>query len=117
VKHVPKLRVEMVTGTVPTPFIEQGPEGFDVEGNTITRRDRLTHMISCQAIRKIELMIEPGLSSAVKCLGRQTKAGEGSKIIGFDPVYDPRAHFLWRGRRRVVHFPLEGGRLARELDM
>lgn len=96
-KHVPKLRVEVVAGTVPTPFVEQGPEGFDVEGNAIARRDRLTYIVSRQAIRKIELMVEPGLSSVVECLGCRTEAGEGPEIIGFDPIYDPRAHFLWRG--------------------
>ena len=102
--HVPKLRVEVVAGAVPTPFVEQGPEGFDVEGDAIARRDRLTHIVGRQAIGKVELVIEFGLGGVVKCLGCQTKIGEGSKIIGLDPVYDPRAHSLGCGRRSVVHF-------------
>ena len=97
----------MVAGVVPTSFVEQGPEGFDVEGDTIARRDCLTDVVRREAIRKIELVIKPGLSRMVKCLGCETKAGEGSEIIGFDPVHDPRAHFLWCGNRSVVHFPLE----------
>lgn len=106
VKHVPKLGVEVVAGAVPTPLVKQGPEGFDVEGDTIARRNRLTPTVRRQAIRKIELVIKLGLSSVVKRLGRQTKAGEGSEIIGFDPAYDPEAHFLWCGRGSVVHLPL-----------
>ena len=115
-KHIPKLRVEVVAGAVPTPFVEQGPEGFDMKGDTITRRDCLTHIVSGQAIRKIELVIEPGFGSVAKCLGCQAKGSEGSEIIGLDPVHDPRANFLWCSRRIVVHLSLEGRRLARELD-
>jgi len=93
VKRVPKLRVEVVAGAVPTPFVERNPESFDVEGDTVARRDCLTHVVRRQAIRKIELVIEPGLSGMVKCLGCETKGGESSEIIGLDPVHDPRAHF------------------------
>ena len=105
--HVPKLGVEVVAGAVPTPFVEQGPEGFDVEGDAIARRDRLGHIVGRQAIRKVELVVKPGLCSVVKCLGCQTKAGEGPEIVGFDPLDDPRAHLLGCGRRRVVHFSLK----------
>ena len=105
--YVPKLRVEVVAGIIPTPFVEQSPECFDVEGDTIARCDCLTHVVRRQAIRKIELVIEPGLSSMVKCLGCKTKAGEGSEIIGFDPVRDPRAHFPWCGYRSAIHFSLK----------
>ena len=55
--HVPKLRVEVVAGAVPTAFVEEGPEGFDVKGDAIARRDRLTETVSGQAIRKIKLVV------------------------------------------------------------
>jgi hypothetical protein len=55
--HVPKLRVEVVAGAVPTSFVEEGPESFDVKGNAIARRDRLAHTVSGQAIGEIELVI------------------------------------------------------------
>lgn len=83
-----------------------------MEGDTIAGRDRLAHIVRRQTICKIELMVEPGLRGAVERLGCQTKAGEGSEIIGFDPIYDPGAHFLWYGRRSTVHFPLENRRSA-----
>jgi hypothetical protein len=107
VNHVPKLRVEVVAGAVPTPLVEQSPEGFDVESDTVARRDCLAYMVSHQAVRKIELVVKPGLGGVLKCLGCQTKAGEGSEIIGLDPVHDSRAHFLGCGRSSVVHFPLK----------
>ena len=105
--YVPELRVEMVAGAVPAPLVEQGPEGFDVEGDAVARRDRLAHIVGREAIRKIELVVKPGLRSVVERLGCQTKAGEGSEIVGFDPVHDSRAHFLGCGRGSVVHFPLK----------
>ena len=49
-------------------------------------------------------MVKPRLGSVVKRFGCQTKAGEGSEIVGFDPVDNPRAHFLGCDRRNVIHF-------------
>jgi hypothetical protein len=57
VDDVPKLRVKVVAGAVPTPFVEEGPEGFDVKGNAIARRDCLADTVSGQAIREIKLVI------------------------------------------------------------
>ena len=105
--YVPELRVEVVTGAVPTPLVEQGPERFDVESDTVARRDCLAYIVGREAIRKIELVIKLGLCSVVERLGCQTKAGEGSEIVGFDPVHDSRAHFLRCGRGSVVHLPLK----------
>ena len=105
--YVPKLRVEVVAGAVPTPLVEHGPECFDVEGNTVARRDCLGHIVGSQAIRKPELMIKPGFGSVVKRLGGQAKTGEGPEIIGFDPVDDPRTHFLGCSCGTAVHFSLK----------
>lgn len=105
--YVPELRVEVIAGAVPTPFVEQGPEGFDVKGDAVARRDCLAHVVGREAIRKIELVIKSGLCSVAEGLGCQTKAGEGSEIVVFDPVHDARVHFLGCGRGSVVHFPLK----------
>ena len=107
--HVPKLGVEVVAGAVPTSLVERGPEGFDVESDAVARRDCLAHIVSHQAIRKVELVVQPGLGSVFKRLGCQTKAGERPEIIGFDPVHDPRAHFLRCGCGSVVHYPWSVG--------
>ena len=107
VNRVPELRVEVVAGAVPTPLVEHCPEGFHVEGDTVARCDCLAHIVSREAVRKIELMIKPGFRGVVKRPGCQTKAGEGSEIVGFDPVHDSGAHFLGGGRRSVVHFPFK----------
>ena len=113
--HVPKLRVEVVAGAVPTAFVEEGPEGFDVKGDAIARRDCLTDTVSGKAIHEIKLVIKPGLCCMVKSFGGQTKIGEGSEIIELDPVRDPRADFLRNGCRRIDHLPLESISLTREL--
>ena len=105
--YVPELRVEVIAGAVPTPLVEQGPEGFDVKSDAVARRNCLAYIVGRETIRKIELMIKPGLCSVVEGLGCQTKAGESSEIGGFDPVHDARAHFLGCGRGSVVHFPLK----------
>jgi len=107
VNYIPELRVKVVAGAVPTPLVEQGPEGFDVEGNAVARRDCLTHIVSREAIRKIELVIKPGLCSVVERLGCQAKAGEGSEIVGFDPVHDSGTHFLGCDRGNIVHLLLK----------